>query len=285
MPRPSKAKAIERLRRALDKVSELKELSNDSSEFEKWHRNTRVAIENTFGKDSTHVQEFDGISFHLSLVSWGDKYENEIREQESYLRGLQESSSLLESMIGEIEEYWREGEQQAKTLDTSVKVSKDEKKIFVVHGRDDAAREAVARFLEKLELEPIILDEKSNRGRTIIQKFEDYADVKFAVVLLTPDDLGALKDRLDDGREPRARQNVIFELGFFIGKLNRSRVCTLVKGNVKMPSDYKGIGYTVLDDAGGWKTQLVDELKAAGFDIDANRMFDRREPDVRERMK
>lgn len=263
MAQPSKAKAIERLQEALNKIPELKELSNDLSKFERWKMDTRVDIENIFGEKHSRVSEFEYIFLHYSAS------DSEVGRE----KDLDEAKGVLESMLTQIEEYWEEDEQQAKTLDTSVKVSKDEKKIFVVHGRDDAAREAVARFLEELELEPIILDEKSNRGRTIIQKFEDYADAKFAVVLLTPDDLGALKDRLDDDPEPRARQNVIFELGFFIGKLNRSRVCTLVKGDVKMPSDYKGIGHTVLDDADGWKMKLFKELEEAGFDIDANRAF------------
>src|ERR1035438_6975181 len=66
------------------------------------------------------------------------------------------------------------------------------KKVFVVHGHDDEAKEKVARFLERLKLEPIILHEQPNEGRTVIEKFEVFADVGFAVVLLTPDDVGAL---------------------------------------------------------------------------------------------
>ena len=274
MARPSKAKAIERLRRALDKVPELEKLSSDSLEFEKWHRDTRVAIENTFVENPIRVQEFDGISFHWSPIVWGNKREDEIYEREDYLKGLRESSSLLESMIEEIEEYW-EGENGGQTSSDFPHQEDDtliSNKVFLVHGHDESVRETVARFLEKLQLDPVILHERPNQGRTIIEKFEDYTNVGFAVVLLTPDDLGAPKDRRDD-LESRARQNVVFELGFFIGKLGRSKVCTLVKGNVETPSDYDGVVYTKLDDAGGWKTELVDELKAAGFVIDANRMF------------
>ena len=144
-------------------------------------------------------------------------------------------------------------------------------KVFVIHGHDEGARETVARFLEKLESQPIILHEQANKGRTIIEKFEDHADVPFAVVLLTPDDVGKLKDEKSD-LKPRARQNVILELGFFLGRLGRGRVCPLVKGDVETPSDYDGVVFTKLDDAGAWKMKLVQELKAAGFDIDANRV-------------
>ena len=102
------------------------------------------------------------------------------------------------------------------------------------------------------------------------KKFEDHADVGFAVVLLTPDDAGA-PDGAGEGFKPRARQNVILELGFFLGRLGRERVCSLVKGDVETPSDYDGVVYTKFDSAGGWKMKLAQELEAAGIDIDVNR--------------
>ncbi len=105
----------------------------------------------------------------------------------------------------------------------------------------------------------------------IIEKFEDYADVGFAVVLLTPDDQGGLAEAATDQLQPRARQNVIFELGYFIGRLSRARVCPLYVAGVEIPSDYSGVVFVPLDDAGMWRMQLAKELKAAGFDVDMNR--------------
>ena len=145
-----------------------------------------------------------------------------------------------------------------------------ENKVFVIHGRDDAARETVARFLERLGLKPVILFEQPNQGRTIIEKIEDNANVGFAMGLLTPDDLGAHADHRDT-LAPRARQNVIFELGYFAGKLGRKRVCALVKKDAEIPSDYDGVVYIELDNAGAWKMKVFQELEAAGFDADANR--------------
>src|SRR5690606_12147790 len=87
------------------------------------------------------------------------------------------------------------------------------RKIFIVHGHDDGAREAVARFLERIGLEAVILHEQANQGRTIIEKVVAHSDVGFAVVLLTPDDEGCAKGGKP---EPRARQNVLLELGYFI---------------------------------------------------------------------
>lgn len=113
--------------------------------------------------------------------------------------------------------------------------------------------------------------QQPNEGRTIIEKFEDHADVGFAIVLMTPDDVGALvkeKDKL----KPRARQNVIMELGFFLGKLGRKRVCALHK-DVEIPSDYKGVLYVPMDKQGGWQLKLATEIKAAGIEIDLNKVM------------
>lgn len=146
-------------------------------------------------------------------------------------------------------------------------------KIFIVHGHDEGALNGLARFLEKLKLEVIILKEQPNQGRTIIEKYEaSAAEVGFAVVLLTPDDVGSAVSA--EGQNQRARQNVIFELGYFAGKLGRGRVCLLRKGNVEIPSDLFGIVYTEMDAADGWKQALVKELKAAKIDFDANRMWE-----------
>jgi predicted nucleotide-binding protein len=142
--------------------------------------------------------------------------------------------------------------------------------VFIVHGRDEGPRESVARFLSALELIPIILQEQASSGLTIIEKFEGAADVSFAVVLLTPDDVGGLNDGAKS-LKPRARQNVVFELGYFAAALGRGRVAALVKGDVEMPSDYQGVAYIALDQAGAWKMLLTRELRKAGLKVDLDR--------------
>lgn len=144
------------------------------------------------------------------------------------------------------------------------------RKAFVVHGHDDGAREAVARFLERIGFEAIILHEQANQGRTIIEKIEAHGEVGFAVVLLTPDDVGGVKE---GPQRPRARQNVLLELGYFIGRLGRSRVCALKRGEVEIPSDFGGVVYEPFDAAGVWKAALGRELRAAGFEIDWNKVM------------
>lgn len=269
MARPSKAKAIERLEKVLKEIPNLKKMERNSNEFKKWHRNVEITIANTFEDKSEYVKKFQNVRYSLIFFSTGTP---KSKFQEAYVEGLDSVASMLQSMIEEIEEYWEGNEQQEKILDPSIKVSKYDNRIFVVHGRDDAAREAVARFIEQLELEPVILNEKSNQGMTIIEKFEHHSHVGFAIVLLTPDDKGSLRGG-ENQLKFRARQNVIFELGFFIGRLGRERVCALTRGKIEIPSDYTGVAHIPLDSEDAWKMKLVQELKAAGFDIDANRVF------------
>jgi len=149
----------------------------------------------------------------------------------------------------------------------------DLRKVFIVHGHDNEAKEGTARFITRLGLQPIILHEQPSSGRTVIEKFEIFTgDIAFAVVLLTPDDIGA-PNKEPEPLRPRARQNVIMELGFFIGKLGRPRVCALHRGGVELPSDYQGVLYIELDEAGAWKTKLAQELVQAKLPIDLNALL------------
>ena len=141
--------------------------------------------------------------------------------------------------------------------------------VFLVHGRDHGTMERVARFLERINLDPIILHEQANEGRTIIEKFEVHSDVSYAVILLTPDDKGGLATD-SESQQLRARQNVVLELGYFIGKLGRNRVSVLKVEKVEKPSDIDGMVYIGLDGSDGWKIQLAREFKVAGLKIDPN---------------
>lgn len=156
-----------------------------------------------------------------------------------------------------------------KAEDAAV-IAHDSRKVFVVHGHDDGVKQSVARLLERLDLEPVILHERPNKGRTVIEKFEAHADVSFAVVLLTPDDVGGLSATGE--LRPRARQNVILELGYFIGKLGRARVCAIYAEGVEIPSDIHGVLYIPLDASDGWRLKLASEIRAAGITVDLNRV-------------
>lgn len=153
----------------------------------------------------------------------------------------------------------------------TIRSSKTDNMVFVVHGHDEGAKQTVARFLEQCSFVAVILHEQADGGRTIIEKIEQYADVVFAIVLYTPCDIG--REKNEKRGTPRARQNVVFEHGYLIAKLGRERVCALVKQGVQTPGDIAGVVYKPMDSAGAWKTEILREMKSAGVVVDASKLL------------
>lgn len=180
-------------------------------------------------------------------------------------------SGKWQSTIGTTGTFYIAREQKVTPTDTkSQQKEKASKSVFIVHGHDDATKEKVARFIEKLGLEVIILHEQVSKGMTIIEKFEEYAkNASFAIALFTPDDISYPLGE-EEKRKPRARQNVILEMGYFVGLLGREKVCVLYKGDVELPSDILGVVYTEINDTDSWKLSLAKELKIAGYPVDLN---------------
>jgi predicted nucleotide-binding protein len=197
------------------------------------------------------------------------------QETRQYLAdGKQQSIVLLRQAIRAVEdEIADRGPGDHPSLAPAIPSPARNRKVFVVHGHDEGALQAVARFLDTIGLKAIVLREQPDQGRTIIEKFEAYArEVGFAVVLLTPDDLGGAAATA--AQAARARQNVIFELGYFVGSLGRGRACLLRKGDVEIPSDLFGVIYSDFDHpAESWKVKLARELKAGEFEFDRDKVL------------
>ena len=140
--------------------------------------------------------------------------------------------------------------------------------IFIVHGRDTLRAESVAHTVSTATgRKTIILRDQPNEGRVLIEKIERHAaPASYAIIVMTPDDHGSRAD--ETGTRPRARQNVIFEMGYFCGLIGRRNVCVLVRPGVEKPSDMDGVVYITFDDDRAWKTELLRELRHAGFSID-----------------
>lgn len=148
------------------------------------------------------------------------------------------------------------------------KAARNKRKVFIVLGRDNEAKQEVSRFIEKLALEAIILHEQASSGMTIIEKIEHYTnDADFALVLYTACDHGRGVHESKIPPKSRARQNVVFEHGYLMAKLGRENVCSLVKGDIEKPDDISGVVYVPLDKLGAWKTEVAKELKACGYAI------------------
>lgn len=239
------------------------DLGQARAERSKWSEYNTELLTRLFDNKSI-ADEYN--RFYGAVVPMNPSFSWEVND---FREGVQDSITRLEAILERLE-LIPELSETFSSKAGAVIASKLGSDIFLVHGHDEDAKETVARLIEKLDLKPIILHEKPNAGRTIIEKFVDYTNVGFAIVLMTPDDVGAPANQKNH-LQPRTRQNVIFELGFFLGKLGRNRVCALYKQGVEIPSDYQGVLFVPMDEAGAWKLSLAREIKAAGISIDLNK--------------
>jgi predicted nucleotide-binding protein len=171
-----------------------------------------------------------------------------------------ESNKIRESKPEKIEE-------SVLDIKNTKEFELDKTKVFIVHGHDDLAKSETARFIEKLGFEPVILHEQPSAGATIIEKIEENSNVGFGIVLYTACDVGAKKGE-ETNLKDRARQNVIFEHGYLMGKINRKNVCALVKGKIETPNDISGVVYISM--TADWKLQLAKELRKSGYNVNMN---------------
>lgn len=253
--------AIRLLRQQRFKLSEMLSEGPSRAQFDAWQHTTNQILLMIFGEGSTNV--FAVITLAANAENeWSPLWARTTLTAQKAM--LQSCIEILQAMPPD-KQVAVQHESIAST--TSVGPSK---RVFLVHGHNEATRESAARLLEKLGLSVVVLHELPNQGNTIIEKFINYSDVAFAVVLLTADDIGKARSNDAGPAYLRARQNVILELGFFLGKLGRSKVCALYEPGVEMPSDYGGVLFVELDPAGAWRMQLARELRTAGLPVDLN---------------
>lgn len=266
----SHKEAKEKLNHQLSKAKEIADFHITTEDqykhydkmFERWMVYTEQLLQTMFTTDdfsyeigsSQNYESFYDNGFGITLQSKVKELTNNIINVSHTIESIIERFELIK-------------------VDSSVMAikeneSSDNTKVFIVHGHDDAAKNEVARTIEKLGFEAVILHEQQNKGQTIIEKIEEHTNVGFGVVLYTPCDMGG-KD--SESLQSRARQNVVFEHGYLIGRLGREKVCALVKGNVETPSDISGVVYTPMVGT-GWKFELANEMKAAGYAVDLNKL-------------
>ncbi|CAD1786048.1 nucleotide-binding protein [Xanthomonas euroxanthea] len=226
-------------------------------------------LQQILGHDTVEYQEYSIRSLDtLPLFMGGDP--DPIQEVHTgYREGIGRERLKLVTLRDILLERIDDSEDPPAALTAPSMARQSTRHVFVVHGHENGLKETIARYLSRLELTPVVLHEQPNQGRTIIEKFEHHANVDFAVVLFTPDDVGHPINKAEQSR-PRARQNVVLELGFFMGALGRHRVCVLHTGDIELPSDYAGVLYLPLDVGGAWRFLLAKEMKACGIQIDLN---------------
>jgi predicted nucleotide-binding protein len=270
---PKKVLTVREMERGIERLdARLKELSDfDVNQMTTGHPPEIAALsaaiqgtlERLFGENTSEYKRFSP----ASILEWESGVViGNYPQLQHYKKGTKENFARAIALLVEAKRVVVEELEEASQTVEPAAVS-DRSKVFVVHGHDEGAREALARFIQAIGFEPVILHERANAGRTVIEKVEAHGDVGFAVVLLTPDDEGCEKGGTPG---PRARQNVVLELGYFIGHLGRGRVCALKRGELEIPSDFGGVVYEPFDASGGWKQKLGRELEVAGYEIDWN---------------
>ena len=248
-----KAKKIELLDQQIAQAN-----GGEPPDFNLWHAQTEVVLRTVVGDASPLYASFTAIRYTLSVWTPGTPQSSFDRARRS---GVNQAIALLESAKLEVE--LTGGAPSSTSSSTTVGT-----KVFVVHGHDEAKKHEVARFIRDVTgNEPVILHEMPNAGQTVIEKFEGQASqTAYAIVIATADDLGRAKGEPE--LSPRARQNVVLELGFFFGALGRRKVAMLYDPTIERPSDIAGLVTIPLDAPGAWKMLLARELNAAGVPVD-----------------
>lgn len=250
-------------------LNEAQKLSYKDGNLDKVQKRAEMLVKKVFGEKTEYVQKLNSISYSPYVVTSGM---DRSVYQRSFSSGKDELINLINTMLEDLSltdllVQTNENLNSQKTLSEN---------IFIVHGHNEEMKQSLARFIEKINYNPIILHEQPNKGRTIIEKFSDYSDVSFAIILLSGDDIAYNKNDKADNAKLRARQNVILELGFFLGKIGRENVVVIHEdiNEIEIPSDYAGILYVPYDKNGNWKLSIAKELKAVGYKIDGNKLLE-----------
>lgn len=198
--------------------------------------------------------------------------ENHFLNSKSYTEEIRKIEALIDdlSIFKSSDDKLLQRSIQKRIANLGRTILEENKKIFIVHGRNFAMRDKVSSMLGKLKLDYSILETEHNNGATIIEKFlRNASECKYAIVLFSADDIGKI-DSDNESFRHRTRQNVILELGYFLGQVGRKNIVILheVGKNIEKPSDFDGIVYEAFDDYGAWKSKIIKEMKSAGIYID-----------------
>ncbi len=260
-------RAAEELRK-LRAQADAPEVRREGPEHGSWKAKVDAVMAGALGKDSETLRSFRDLRYSVGIW-FGGPGEAE-RDVRYFAERVGDAAGLVDAAIFQLELQAEAAGEEDGVATRAVPTGP----IFVVHGRDDARKYELMRLLEKAVAasQPIVLHEQASGGATILEKLERHAQTaSCAVVLLTGDDEGRLRGR-DDPLRPRGRQNVILELGMFIGLLGRNHVVVLKEPDVEAPSDLDGLVYIPLDGAGAWRHSLLKELAAMEIKVDFTRI-------------
>lgn len=252
-----------------ESISNDSDLKNVDSRYDQWHDFNKELLNRLFSTEEIqedYIGKFSGVLFmrpgEPPLYEKVETLHNMISDRIKSLKSIKERLTLIPE---------KNSSETSKIENNKINKKPISNKVFIVHGHDDKLKEATARLIQKLSLEPIILNEQAHKGKTLIEKLESHSsDISFAIILLTPDDVIRSESGEPKDMEFQARQNVILELGYFFGNLGRKNVCVIYDDRVTIPSDFDGMGYIPYDNDNAWKLLMAKELQAAGLKVDLN---------------
>ncbi len=232
-------------------------------EYNEWLNSIKPILANYLGEDNGTYKNF---WTHATISHSG------MTEKDYFNRAKQRHKTRLQTLKGIIETIKIELSCEPPALSEALEIVADKSKVFIVHGHDEIIKTKVESLLTRLGLEPIVLHKQADLGQTVIEKFTKHSEVSYAIVIATGDDLGRSKMDKPDMEKPRARQNVILELGYFTGKLGRGNVRLLYEKGVDLPSDFAGVLFEPLETTDAWEFKLAREMRAAGLPVDMNKI-------------
>lgn len=252
----------EKFKQIYAEIDELikKQVISEDAEFITWHTKAERFIRKKYGEHS-EFKAFSDISYSLMVYALNKTHSDFV---EACRNGLEETKAIFKVYLDEMEEETEKVNKPTLMDECSLEYSK----VFIVHGHDGELKESIARLIERQGIKAIILNEQTNGCATIIEKFEKNSEVAAAICLFTKDDVG--KAMNDTDYQARARQNVVFEAGYFMGKLGRKHVIMIADNDIEIPSDLQGVVHT---NSTYWQVEVLKELKEIGFDIDMNKAF------------
>ncbi len=267
--------AVIKLKRRIDELDSLDPATATGTfdnKFESVHEKISATLADVFGQETTDYHRYCTYTLSEAPLIMGEPTSlSEARE--GYKSGIETAKEKLHTAIEMLQERIEFQDDHEPTSASRVQPALDSRKVFIVHGHDSNLKTDTERFVREIGLEPIVLHRQPDEGATIIEKFEKHSDVGYAFILLTPDEIAYAADQKDIDEhkrkiESRARPNVIFEFGYFVGKLGRSHVCCLLKNGVVVPSDLNGLVYKPIDQSIDEQAlPIIRELKAAGYTI------------------
>ena len=242
--------------------------------FGTWDKRNEIVLERAFEKtgwlDSTPKDEY--VSAFGLTYPLGPEVAEEVTV-EGLLSDVAVKIERLNRLLGILDVYGGPSKEASAQPESNGLAT-----VFVVHGRAEVPRLEVENLIRRAtKVEPIVLADQIGGGAvTLIEKLEEHlgtgSPAAFAVIIMTGDDLGRL-DEDGEQERPRARQNVVLELGYAMGTLGRRKVAILHEEGLELPSDITGVAYYPLDAPGAWKSRILGELKAAGIAVDADALL------------